>query len=154
MSFSIVPIVSTNLFFLFFLFFSTVNVQRWERIISDEEDIFDKCKQNEEKQRAAIEEDKAQIEQLKAEKNEKKKEADNMEKETNKARHDVATAAKEIHNINYQISSIDTKIETKKNERHNILIQSKVKKKIFSQTKLHEREHFIFFFQIQCRWKI
>lgn len=103
-----------------------VNVQRWERIISDEEDTYEKCKQNEEKQRAAIEEDKSQIEQLKGEKVEKKKEVDNMEKDVNKARHDVASLAKEIHNINYQVSSIDTKVETKKNEKHNILIQSKV----------------------------
>lgn len=104
-----------------------MNVQRWERVISDEEDAFEKCKQNEEKQRAAIDADKAEIEVLKSEKNEKKKDVDNLEKEVNKARHDVATLAKEIHNINYQISSIDTKVETKKNERHNILIQSKVK---------------------------
>lgn len=82
--------------------------------------------QNEEKQRDAIEEDKTQIEQLKNEKQEKKKIVDQMEKETNKARHDVAALAKEVYNINYQISSIDTKIETKKNERHNILIQNKV----------------------------
>lgn len=82
--------------------------------------------QNEEKQREAIEEDKTQIEQLKNEKQEKKKVVDQMEKDTNKARHDVAALAKEVYNINYQISSIDTKIETKKNERHNILIQSKV----------------------------
>lgn len=104
-----------------------MNVQRWERVISDEEDAFEKCKQNEEKQRAGIDEDKAKIEQLKSEKNEKKKEVDNMEKDVNKARHDVAGLAKEIHNINYTISSIDTKVETKKNERHNILIQSKVR---------------------------
>lgn len=104
----------------------SVNVQRWERIISDEEDILNKCKQNEEKHRAGIEEDKAKIEQLKSEKQEKKKLADQMEKDMNKARHDVATLAKDIYNINYQVSSIDTKIETKKNERHNILIQSKV----------------------------
>lgn len=103
-----------------------VNVQRWERNISDEEDILAKCLQNEEKQREAIEEDKTQIEQLKNEKQEKKKVVDQMEKDTNKARHDVAALAKEVYNINYQISSIDTKIETKKNERHNILIQSKV----------------------------
>lgn len=103
-----------------------MNVQRWERVISDEEDAFEKCKQNEEKQRAGIDADKAQIELLKTEKNEKKKDVDNLEKDVNKARHDVATLAKEIHNINYQISSIDTKVETKKNERHNILIQSKV----------------------------
>lgn len=103
-----------------------VNVERWERVISDEEDILEKCKQNEEKQRTTIDEDKGKIEQLKSEKQEKKKALDYLEKETNKARHDVATLAKEIYNINYQISSIDTKIETKKNERHNILIQSKV----------------------------
>lgn len=103
-----------------------VNVQRWERNISDEEDILAKCIQNEDKQREAIEGDKTQIERLKNEKQEKKKIADQMEKDTNKARHDVAALAKEVYNINYQISSIDTKIETKKNERHNILIQSKV----------------------------
>lgn len=103
-----------------------VNVERWERNISDEEDILAKCLQNETKQREAIEEDKTQIEQLKNEKQEKKKIADQMEKDTNKARHDVAALAKEVYNINYQISSIDTKIETKKNERHNILIQNKV----------------------------
>lgn len=49
-----------------------------------------------------------------------------MEEETVKARGDVAALAKEIHNINYVISSIDTKIETKKNERHNLFIQCKV----------------------------
>lgn len=103
-----------------------VNVERWERVISDEEDILEKCKQNEEKQRAAIDEDKGKIEQLKLEKQERKKGLDQMEKDMNKARHDVATLAKEIYNTNYQVSSIDTKIETKKNERHNILIQSKV----------------------------
>lgn len=86
----------------------------------------EKCKENEEKHRGGIEEDKAKIDQLKVDKQEKKKLADQMEKDMNKARHDVATLAKDIYNINYQVSSIDTKIETKKNERHNILIQSKV----------------------------
>lgn len=125
----------------------TVNVERWERVISEEEDILEKCKQNEEKQRAAIDEDKAKIEQLKSEKQEKKKSLDNMEKDTNKARHDVSTSAKAICNHNYQISSIDTKIETKKNERHNILIQSKVRFAAFprrSLTKLATK--------IVCRW--
>lgn len=125
-----------------------MNVERWERNISDEQDIFDKCKQHEEKQRAAIEEDKKQIEQIKVEKADKKKEVEEMEKEMNKARHDVATLAKEIHNINYTISSIDTKIETKKNERHNILIQSKVSccQLIFVASTLH-----LF---LVTRWKI
>lgn len=103
-----------------------VNVERWERVISDEEDTLQKCKQVEEKHRAAIDEDKNTIEQMKVGKQEKKKAVDDMEKDMNKARHDVAQLAKEIYNINYQISSIDTKVETKKNERHNILIQSKM----------------------------
>lgn len=129
-----------------------MNVQRWERIISDEEDTFDKCKQHEEKQRAAIEADKQQIEQLKLEKVEKKKDVEEMEKEMNKARHDVATLAKEIHNINYTISSIDTKIETKKNERHNILIQSKVSCRQYTDfecVRIHLKQN------ISCyRWRI
>lgn len=86
----------------------------------------ERCKQAEAKHRLEIENDKTRIEQLKQEKNEKKKIVDQMEEETAKARRDVAALAKEIHNINYVISSIDTKIETKKNERHNLLIQSKV----------------------------
>lgn len=125
----------------------TVNVQRWERSVQDEEDFLQRCKQAESKHKAEIETDKLKIEQLKQEKNEKKKVVDQMEEETAKvkwrwmnsrtkllksyipfqARRDVAALAKELHNINYVISTIDTKIETKKNEKHNLLIQSKVK---------------------------
>lgn len=119
-------LVGITIFITYIFLISTVNVQRWERVISDEEDVLEKCKQNEEKHRAGIEEDKGKIEKLKVEKQEKKKTFDQMDKDMNKARHDVATLAKDIYNINYQVSSIDTKIETKKNERHNILIQSKV----------------------------
>lgn len=104
----------------------TVNVQRWERSVQDEEDSLERCKQAETKHRQDIETDKQKIDQLKQEKQEKKKIVDQMEEETAKARRDVAALAKEIHNINYVISSIDTKIETKKNERHNLLIQCKM----------------------------
>ncbi|KAJ6630190.1 Structural maintenance of chromosomes protein 1A [Pseudolycoriella hygida] len=103
-----------------------VNVQRWERSVQDEEDFLQRCKQAESKHKAEIETDKLKIEQLKQEKNEKKKVVDQMEEETAKARRDVAALAKELHNINYVISTIDTKIETKKNEKHNLLIQSKM----------------------------
>lgn len=41
-----------------------MNVQRWERVISDEEDTFEKCKQNEEKQRAGIDVDKVKKQSL------------------------------------------------------------------------------------------
>lgn len=49
-----------------------------------------------------------------------------MEEETGKARRDVATLAKELHTTNTQASAIEAKIETKKNERHNLLLQSKM----------------------------
>lgn len=103
-----------------------VNVQRWERSVQDEEDSLERCKQAETKHRTDIENDKQRIETLKSEKQEKKRIVDQMEEDTAKARRDVAALAKEIHNINYVVSSIDTKIETKKNERHNLLIQCKM----------------------------
>lgn len=115
--------LSTQFFFLISI---KVNVQRWERSVQDEEDSLERCKQAESKHKGDIETDKQKIEQLKQEKNEKKKVVDQMEEETAKARRDVAALAKEIHNCNYVVSSIDTKIETKKNERHNLLIQCKV----------------------------
>lgn len=103
-----------------------VNVQRWERSVQDEEDSLERCRQAEAKHRQEIEVDKQRIEALKHEKQDKKRVVDQMEEETSKARRDVATLAKEIHNLNYVVSSVDTKIETKRNERHNMLIQSKM----------------------------
>lgn len=94
--------------------------------MQDEEDSLERCKQAESKHRQDIETDKERIEALKQEKQEKKKVVDQMEEETSKARRDVAALAKEIHNLNYVISSLDTKIETKRNEKHNLLIQCKV----------------------------
>lgn len=110
----------------FWQFFFEVNVQRWERSVQDEEDSLERCKQAETKHRQEIDADKERIETLKQEKQEKKKIVDQMEEETSKARRDVAALAKEIHNLNYVISSVDTKIETKRNEKHNLLIQCKV----------------------------
>lgn len=67
-----------------FFYSVTVNVQRWERSVQDEEDFLQRCKQAESKHKAEIETDKQKIEQLKQEKNEKKKVVDQMEEETAK----------------------------------------------------------------------
>jgi len=51
---------------------------------------------------------------------------DNPEEDISKARKDVANLAKEIHNVGSHLSSVESKIEAKKNERQNILLQAKV----------------------------
>jgi structural maintenance of chromosome 1 len=101
-------------------------VERWERTVQDDEDSLETYKQTELRQRQDIEKDKQKIEQLKLEKSTKKALVDQMEEETSKARRDVQILAKELHTVNQQTSSIETKIEAKKNERHNMLMQAKM----------------------------
>lgn len=73
-----------------------------------------------------IEVDKQKIEELKQSKNAKKAQVDQMEEETAKARRDVQVCAKELANISHQIGSTENKIESKKSERHNLLMQAKM----------------------------
>lgn len=102
------------------------NVQRWERAVQDDEDSLESLKQAEKRHREDIEKDKSKVEDLKLEKQNKKKLVDEMEEDTGKARRDVAALAKDLANISHQISSCENKIETKRNERHNILRQCKM----------------------------
>ncbi|XP_055677402.1 structural maintenance of chromosomes protein 1A [Lutzomyia longipalpis] len=102
------------------------NVQRWERTVQDEEDALETFQQAESRYRSEIETDKQRIDQLKQEKQNKKTQVDQMESETAKARRDVAALAKELHTLGTQLSGIEAKIETKKNDRHSILIQCKM----------------------------
>lgn len=102
------------------------NVTRWERAVQDDEDSLESLKQAEKRHREEIEKDKEKIETLKLEKSNKKKMVDEMEEETAKARRDVASLAKDIATISHQISSCENKIETKRNERMNILRSCKM----------------------------
>ncbi|GAB0087362.1 Structural maintenance of chromosomes protein [Sergentomyia squamirostris] len=102
------------------------NVQRWERTVQDEEDALETFQQAESRYRAEIETDKMHIEQLKQEKQAKKNQVDQMESETAIARRNVAQLAKELHTLGTQLNGIEAKIETKKNERHSVLIQCKM----------------------------
>ncbi len=51
---------------------------------------------------------------------------DEMEEETSKARRDVASLAKDMATVSHQISSCENKIDSKRNERLNILRQCKM----------------------------
>lgn len=102
------------------------NLERWERAVQDEEDALEDLKVAENRYLKEIEQDKEAIEKLKQSKFSKKTAVDEMEEEISKARRDVANLAKEIHSLGSQVSGIEAKIETKKNERHNLLLQSKM----------------------------
>ncbi|KAI8044980.1 structural maintenance of chromosomes protein 1A [Drosophila gunungcola] len=101
------------------------NVERWERSVQDEEDALEGLKTAEARYLKEIDEDKEKMEKFKQEKQSKKQAVDDMEEDISKARRDVANLAKEIHNVGSHLSSVESKIEAKKNERQNILLQAK-----------------------------
>ncbi|XP_017140852.1 structural maintenance of chromosomes protein 1A [Drosophila miranda] len=101
------------------------NVERWERSVQDEEDALEGLKTAEARYLKEIDEDKDKMEKFKQDKQSKKQAVDDMEEDISKARRDVANLAKEIHNVGSQMSSVESKIEAKKNERQNILLQAK-----------------------------
>lgn len=103
-----------------------INVERWERAVQDDEDSLETFRQAERRHLSEIDVDKQKIEQLKQDKNAKKVQVDQMEEETAKARRDVQVLAKELANLSHQIGSAENKIESKKSERHNLLMQSKM----------------------------
>ncbi|XP_052870119.1 structural maintenance of chromosomes protein 1A [Anopheles cruzii] len=102
------------------------NVQRWERAVQDDEDSLETFRQAEARQRQEIEKDKTRIEQMKQEKAAHKVAVDRTEEDMAKARRDVQTLAKELAAIHQGITNIESKIETMKNKRHNILMQAKM----------------------------
>ncbi|KAH8276289.1 structural maintenance of chromosomes protein 1A isoform X1 [Drosophila bipectinata] len=101
------------------------NVERWERSVQDEEDALEGLKTAEARYLKEIDEDKEKMEKFKQEKQAKKQAVDDMEEDISKARRDVANLAKEMHNVGSHVSSVESKIEAKKNERQNILLQAK-----------------------------
>lgn len=106
------------------------------------------CKKQEQKQREEIDKDLRQVDQLKAERMSKKQECDNMEDEVGKARREVGTIAKDIQAALKQIVSLEGKIESKKSDRHAILMECKV-------TTLYSSFFFLYIFIFSsCRWMI
>ncbi|XP_011314673.1 structural maintenance of chromosomes protein 1A [Fopius arisanus] len=102
------------------------NVLRWERAVQDAEDKLESAKQAEANQKAEIENDETQMEELKSLRTTKKMEVDQKEEEIGKCRREVGAIAKDIQVVQKQLNSIETKIEQRKAERHNILMQCKI----------------------------
>ncbi|KAJ8936214.1 hypothetical protein NQ318_014843 [Aromia moschata] len=102
------------------------NVNRWERTVSDEEEKLETCKKQEAKHRDEIDKDLQQVEQLKALRLNKKQELEAAEEEVGKARREVGAVAKDVQAAQKSIVSLEGKIESKKSERHTILMQCKM----------------------------
>lgn len=102
------------------------NVSRWERTVNDEEERLEACKKAEQKQREEIDKDSRQVEELKAKRLSKRQECDSMDEDMGKARREVGAIAKDIQAAQKQVVSLEGKIESKKSERHNILMQCKM----------------------------
>lgn len=102
------------------------NVLRWERAVSDDEDELERAKQAEQKQMAEIDKYMRDLDRLKSERQSKKIDADSMEEHIGKARREVGSIAKDIQASQKQVSSLETKLEMKKAERHSILMHCKM----------------------------
>ncbi|KAI4471080.1 structural maintenance of chromosomes smc family member [Holotrichia oblita] len=102
------------------------NVSRWERTVNDEEEKLESCKKQEQKQKEEIDKDQYHIDQLKTERLAKKQECDNMEEDVSKARREVGSIAKDVQGAQKQVVSLESKIESKKSDRHAILMQCKM----------------------------
>lgn len=102
------------------------NVGRWERTVNDEEEKLETGKKQEQKQRDEIEKDQQQVEMLKAQRLRKKQEVDGMEEDVGKARRDVGAIAKDLQSCQKNLVALEGKIESKKSERHNVLMTCKV----------------------------
>lgn len=104
------------------------NVSRWERTVNDEEEKLETCKRQEQKQRDEIDKDLQQVEHLKSLRLNKKQEVEGSEDEVGKARREVGSVAKDVQVAQKAVVSLESKIESKKSERHTILMQCKVLK--------------------------
>ncbi|XP_045462498.1 structural maintenance of chromosomes protein 1A [Harmonia axyridis] len=102
------------------------NVSRWERTVNDEEERLEAGKKQEQKHRDEIDKDLQQVEQLKTQRLSKKQEVDGMEEELGKARREVGSIAKDVQTAQKAIVSFEGKIESKRSERHTILMQCKM----------------------------
>lgn len=96
----------------------------------DDEEELEKVRKVEAKHRQEIDKDLQSIEKLKSDKVNKKMECDAMEEEVGKARREVGSIAKDIQAAQKHVTSLETKIESKKSARHNILKQCKVSRLI------------------------
>lgn len=94
--------------------------------MNDEEEKLETCKRQEQKQRDEIDKDLQQVEHLKSLRLNKKQEVEGSEDEVGKARREVGAIAKDMQAGQKSVVSLETKIESKKSERHTILMQCKV----------------------------
>ncbi|KAK9504798.1 hypothetical protein O3M35_008983 [Rhynocoris fuscipes] len=102
------------------------NVIRWETAVKDDEEELRNARNAEQKQQLELEKEMKQIEDLKSKRLGFKQEVDKMDEAIGKARREVGQIAKDIQAAQKAVSSIESKLEMKKSERHSILMHCKM----------------------------
>lgn len=102
------------------------NVARWERSVSDDEEELARAQSAEEKLAGDMRAEADKLEAMRANRLAKKHAVDAMDEEIGKARREVGTIAKDIQAAQKSCVNLESKLEIKKSERHDILMNCKM----------------------------
>lgn len=102
------------------------NVARWERSVSDDEEELARAQSAEEKLAGDMRAEADKLETMRANRLAKKHAVDAMDEEIGKARREVGTIAKDIQAAQKSCVNLESKLEIKKSERHDILMNCKM----------------------------
>ncbi|KAI5727295.1 hypothetical protein M8J77_000374 [Diaphorina citri] len=102
------------------------NVARWERAVSDDEEELARAQGAEEKLAGEMRAEADKLENMRATRLTKKQAVDAMDEEIGKARREVGSIAKDIQAAQKSCVNLESKLEMKKSERHDILMNCKM----------------------------
>lgn len=100
---------------------TSADVEKWTNEVKTDDAEYEKSKKAEATQRQLIDDEMQNLERLKNNKISKKTEVDNFEDETSEVRKRMASIQKDIVAAQKQVTSIESKIEQKKADRHSLL---------------------------------
>ncbi|KAJ6221553.1 hypothetical protein RDWZM_000098 [Blomia tropicalis] len=102
------------------------NVDRWERVVKEEEDNLQKARETEKREMQSIEEEMKKVEQLKNDKISKKTECDTVEDEITEVKRGLSSIQRELSTCQKSLMTIECKLESRKSDRHSVLIHCKM----------------------------
>ena len=102
------------------------HVSRWERAVKEEEKNLEEARKTEKKEMRAIEEEMNKVDELKSSKIAKKNEVDSVEDEMAEEKKGLSIIQKEITSIQKLLMGIECKMESKRADRHAVLLSCKM----------------------------
>lgn len=102
------------------------NVRRWEKAVSDEAENLKEANKAEKKEKDGIAEEMDKLDELKKSKGNKKNEVDALEGEMTEEKKGLSIIQKEISAVQKQLMGIECKMESKRADRHAVLLSCKM----------------------------